>query len=377
MLYHGKIGGVSMSSNDYYTKVKERLIEEIRRYYDAGFIVNVSRITDIIIDKYHIDTSYQIIQSIFKPQDKGQKVRKIPLAELVALCDILQIPISKVSQFENMPSQELNPPWLIPKNPNQDNLPDTLTNPFYYGDYYCYYFKAKPKSNARLGNQFPAKETMIKTAKLKISEKNDFSYATLTETLDTLNFEQNRLLENFVYEGKVYYLSKPNQIYTALMDQDGKHLICLMFDFHNYTKDVMYYRTAAMLTSTIEQHPRPIYQKMIILRSELDLNNDEHLRTLRGMLSLESHKLLVKKEDLAHLINDYPELSHLNHKTEEYASFSEYEILNQQSDMTYEQKKNLILLLRQNSSLNIQNVAGEDFDFSDMVRRIQQEARKL
>lgn len=364
-----------MSNNDYYNKVKERLFDVVNRYEEAGFTINLSKLAEIIRDKYKIDTSYQIIQSIFSNKLINDKVRKIPLAEIVALCDIFQVPVSQICRFENAPSRELNPSWLIPHGTNQDNLPETLTNPFYFGDYYCYYYKEKPFSSAKLGDKYPAKETIIKTAKLSISERSGFSYATLTETNDTLSFAQDRLLERFTYEGKLYYLYKPNQIYGALMDQEGKRLVCLMFDFHNYSKDVMYYRTAAMLTSTIEQHPRPIYQKMIILRTKLDLENDYHLKTLRGMLSLESNKLLVKKDRFDYLAEDYPDLSQLNYKTEEYNSLSENEILNQQSDMTYEQKKDLILLLRQNSSLNIQNVAGEDFDFSDMVKGIQQEAR--
>lgn len=35
---------------------------------------------------------------------------------------------------------------------------------------------------------------------------------------------------------------------------------------------------------------------MIILRNELDLNDNYYQRILRGMLSLESNNLLVKKE---------------------------------------------------------------------------------
>ena len=78
--------------------------------------------------------------------------------------------------------------------------------------------------------------------------------------------------------------------------------------------------------------------------------------------------LLLLKENL--------ELTKFNNISDEYVTFSESEILNQHNDLSYEQKKALILLLRQYSTLNIKNIAGEDNDFADMVKYIQQHAKK-
>ena len=366
-----------MSSNDYYSQVKERLNNVIRRYEEGGYRVNLSKVAEIISTKYHIDTSYTIIKSIFNSKDSisDDKIRKIPLAELAAICDILQVPMNEICKFDTTPAKELAPSWLIPRRTNRESLPEVLTNPFYYGKYYCYYFKTKPISNAMLGNKFAAQESDLRTATLEISEKNGFSYATLTETSDTLNFSKDKVLSHFVCEGKMYYLSKRSQAYAALMDEDGNRLVCLMFDFHNYTKDVMFYRTAAMLTTSTEQYPRPIYQKMIILRTELDLNDEYYQIILRGMLSLESNSLIVKKSVYNRLVSENPDLEKFNSNADECITFIESEILNQHNDLSYEQKKELILLLRQNSHLNIQNIAGEDYDFADMVRHIQQRAK--
>lgn len=367
-----------MFSNDYYSKVKERLNLVVQRYEESGYRVNLSKIAEIISVKYHIDTSYQTVKSIFITKDNSstERIRKISLAEIAAICDILQVPMNEICKFETTPAKELVPSWLIPRGTSRDSLPEVLTNQYYYGDYYCYYFKTKPVSNAKLGNKFAAQESEIRTAKLKIFEKHGFSYATLTETSDTLNFSKDRILSHFVYEGKLYYLSKQNQAYATLMDEQGKHIICLMFDYHNYTKDVMFYRTAAMLTTSTEQYPRPIYQKMIILRTELDLEDEYYQKILRGMLSLESNNLLVKKEVFDNLAKNNSNLLKFNNSPDEYMAFTESEILNQHNDLSYEQKKELILLLRQYSTLNIQNVAGEDYDFADMVRHIQQKAKK-
>ncbi len=367
-----------MSNDAFYNKVKEEINRIVRRYDENGYKVNLAGITDIIINQYHIDTSYTIIKSIFNTKDnpKSNRIRKIPLAELAAICDILQVPMSEICKFDTTPTKELVPSWLIPRKTNRESLPEVLTNPFYYGKYYCYYFKTKPISNAKLGNKFAAQEADLRTATLEISEKHGFSYATLTETSDTPNFSKEGVLCHFVCEGKIYYLSERNQAYAALMDEDGKRIVCLMFDFHNYTKDVMFYRTAAMLTTSTEQYPRPIYEKIVLLRTELDLKDEYHQRILRGMLTLESNKLLVKKQDYECLVKKNPDLQKFNSQTDEYLTFIESEILNQHNDLDYEQKKELILLLRQNSYLNIQNVAGEDYDFADMVRHIQQRAKK-
>ena len=185
-----------------------------------------------------------------------------------------------------------------------------------------------------LGNKFAAQESDLRTATLEISEKNGFSYATLTETSDTLNFSKDKVLSHFVCEGKMYYLSKRSQAYAALMDEDGNRLVCLMFDFHNYTKDVMFYRTAAMLTTSTEQYPRPIYQKMIILRTELDLNDEYYQIILRGMLSLESNSLIVKKSVYNRLVSENPDLEKFNSNADECITFIESEILNQHNDVT-------------------------------------------
>ena len=360
-----------MGYNDqYYKNIKDRLISVVEKYENAGFKVNLYKIFEIISNKYKIDTSYQIIKSIFNYQN--EKVRKIPLPEIVAICDILQVPLNEICRFDSAPTQELNPSWIIPKGTERVALPNLLTNKYYYGKYYCYFYKQKPISNAKLGNKHASLETKIKSAELNIEENDGFTYATLTETSSTKNFEQNDTLENFVYTGKLYYLEKPNQVYTMMMDKEGKRAICLMFDYQNYTKDVMYYRTAAMLTSTMSRHPKPLFEKMIILRKPLNLEDENHLRILRGVLSLESNNLIVKKDIFTKLAKEHKIMNDFEPVYEEYASFNESEIINRRIPWDYNEKKEAILLLRQNSILNIQNVASEDEDFPELMKELQQ-----
>lgn len=359
--------------SEYHLRIKEKLAEVVASYNEAGFSVSFEKISDILAEQYGLEVSVQKLRKMF---DKDDANRKIQLAEAAAICDIFGISLNELCQFPSAPSRELNPSWLIPKGKNTDPASTVLSNRMFHGKYYCYYFKPKMVSNARLGNKCAALETPIHYAELEIGEKSGFSYAELTEKTTSKNSYWANPDEESVYSGKVYLLENPNQVYMMLQDKGGMHFKTVIFEYQNYSKSKMYYRTAAMLTSS-NINKMPIYEKMVILREKLDLSDKTHLELIRGMLTLTSHKVMVKKDVFESMCSIRSELKELPYSLEEYFVFNENEILNHHCDLDYNTKKSDILFLRQNSELPVQSVTVEDEDFHEMIRDFQQELKSM
>ena len=359
--------------SEYHNIIKNKLAAVVQRYNEAGFTVNFERLSDILLSQYSLEVSVQKLRKMFDTQDKN---RKLQLVEVAAICDIFGISMNELCQFPTSPSRELNPSWLISKDKSAEPTQTMLANPMFHGKYHCYYYKPKPLSNARLGNRFAAQETTIHSAELEIEEKNGFSFATLTEKPKTQNLYMAHPEDESVYSGKVYLLENPNQVYMTLQDKGGMHFMTLVFEYQNYSKSKMYYRTAAMLTSS-NINKMPIYEKMVILREKLDLSDKTHLELIRGMLTLTSHKVIVKKDVFKSMCGIRSELKELPYSLEEYFVFNENEILNHHCDLDYNTKKSDILFLRQNSELPVQSVTVEDEDFHEMIRDFQQELKSM
>ncbi len=147
----------------------------------------------------------------------------------------------------------------------------------------------------------------------------------------------------------------------------------LLFDYHDYTKDVLYYRTAAMTTFSEYPHPQqPLFQKMALFRVKQDLTNPETEKMIRGILTLNSNNILVEKSKFNQMILDNPELSKLNHTLKSYYSFNETDILNQKLPWSYNEKINAILQLRQVSTSPAQEIISDDKNFSQYTKAVQQ-----
>ena len=359
--------------SEYHVRIKEKLAAVVKSYNEAGFTVSYEKISYILAEQYGLEVSVQKLRKMF---DKDDATRKIQLAEAAAICDIFGISLNELCQFPSAPSRELNPSWLIPKDKNVEPTHTVLSNPMFHGKYYCYYYKPKMVSNARLGKKCAALETQIHCAELEIGEKSGFSYATLTEKTPFKNTYWAHPDEESVYSGKVYLLENPNQVYMMMQDKGAMHFMTLVFEYQNYAKSIMYYRTAAMLTSS-NFNKMPIYEKMVILREKLDLSDETHLELIRGMLTLTGHKVMVKKDMFESLCGSRSELKELPFSREEYYVFNENEILNHHCDLDYNSKKSSILFLRQNSELPVQSVTVEDEDFHEMIRDFQQELKSM
>ncbi len=355
----------------YYKLIKDRLSEYERTLAAQGYQLIYSQLAANMCTQYNIETSDQKIRAMFSAS--GSSDREIPLAEMVALCHMLHIPIYDICGFPEAPSAEIDPPWLKRINPNDNSGINQLYDEFYLGKYYCYYFSRDYLDNTQLAGKSQAEMANIRAAELTIEHEDCVTTAYYREQFEDSDFYKKTALEQLELKGRVYLLERPKQIYTLLMDSQGKLLFSLLFDYRIYSKDILYYRTAAMTTFSEYPHPQqPLFQKMALFRVKQDLTNPETEKMIRGILTLNSNNILVEKSKFNQMILDNPELSKLNHTLENYYSFNETDILNQKLPWSYNEKINAILQLRQVSTSPAQEIISDDKNFSQYTKAVQQ-----
>ena len=350
----------------YYQRIKERLVKHEQELNSQGFQLIYSQLAENIYNRYNIETSDQKIRAIFSTGND----REIPLAEMVALCHMLHIPIYDLVDFPDAQSVEINPPWI--KTSNNASSITHLDNPYYYGTYYCYYFSRRYLDNTVLADKTQSEAARIRSAKLSINEENGMIIARFKETFIDNDFYNSKPLEQNELSGRVNLVGNSSHFYTMLTDSYGKYIISLLFNYYKYNKDIMYYRTAAMTSVSNYPLPRkPVFQKMLLFRVKQNLNDPETENILRGILTLNSNNIIIEKEKFNQLLNDDNDLSLLSSTSEDYYIFNEDQILNQRLPWSYEDKINKILKLRQHSISPSQEIIQDDKNFSSYIKSMQ------
>lgn len=362
-----------MNENDYYYAIKERLFKWRVDFQNRGYDIVFSQLAIKMEELYHIETTDQKLRAMFTLSKDEKKVRKVPLAEIVALCHMLQIPLNDICEFPNAPSLELNPSWI---RQTKDDLENANVIPFkdshYYGDYYCYYFTSKHISKPLRGNNSAADVCNLEMARLSISEKDGSSYIILQENAQTLDFYQNEYLDEFTLQGRLFLINSLNEVYSVLMDAKGKRIVTVLFDFQEYTKSIMYYRTAARMTVSLNTTHDPLFQKMVMFRVEQDLTNPHICDVIRGILTLNTNDILIKKSEFLKLMEEDPEFEMIFGNEQTYLEFNEKELMNKSLPWSFEDRINRILKLRQKSSQSAYEIVAEEEYFSKFTKSFQQ-----
>lgn len=366
-----------MNENDYYRVIKERLCDWRKDFQEQGYDIIFSKLAANMEKLYHIETTDQKLRAMFTLSNEENKERKVPLAEMVALCHMLQIPLSDICEFPNAPSLELNPPWIKQTgNASKNDNVMPFRDSHYYGDYYCYYFTSRHISKPLRESNSPSDACNIEMAKLNISEKNGMSYVTLQETQQTLYFYQEKYLDQLTLEGRLYLINSLNEVYSVLMDEKGRRIVTLLFDFQKYTKGIMYYRTAARMTVSLNTTHDPLFQKMIMFRVEQDLTDPHICDLIRGILTLNTNDILIKKSEFIKLMEEDPEYEKIYGNEQLYLEFNEKELLNRSLPWSFEERINRILKLRQKSTQSGYEIVAEEEYFSKFAKALQQKNEK-
>lgn len=363
----------AMDNNEwnYNNSIKQKLIAWKMAFETANCDarLNYAAIARKMEDDFRISTSPQKISAMFDPLSK----REVKLQELAALCQMFNIPIQDICEYPNAPVSELNMHGLLHRKNEKQTGIKYLNNPYYGGEYFCYYFQPKHFQDKLK----PVMESAIEEAKLVISIENGHTTVTLTEMRSRKTFFKDRTLPSFTLTGKLYHFESTDMAYSFITDQNGRRAMALMFTFLNVSADVRYYMTVGMMTFSANQTHVPLFQKMAVFRVRQDIqNNPETANVIRGILSLNTCPIIIDEESLAQMVAEDEDINRLvspEKALKKCYIFSETAIRADSffiHDEDIKMKK--MLKLKSNSLYPAHEIVAEPDYFADFIKQYQQ-----
>lgn len=362
------------NDNIYNQKIKERLSEWLDNLRESGFDINFRKLCENLESTYKLKTSEQKLRQMFDPT----KPREIKLAELAALAHMLQIPLSTLCEFPNTPAVTLDRPWIYHKEyKNKRPGISKLMNDFYNGKYFAYYFKPKHFDRIDLGGKEPVSSSVIEEATVEIKLEKGEPYVILKESSITHDFYGQKILDNFILKGKLYLIETPKIAYSFLTDPAARRSIALMFEYRDFSKDILYYRTAAMLTVALNEIHTPLFQKIALFRVPQDLSDTANENIIRGILALNTGPIMIEKNLFEEAKNseEYSryKLKDLEPKEEKtYYIFSEAAIRDSAHNWTADESVEILLKLREMSIFQAHEIVSEPEYFRNFIKDFQQ-----
>lgn len=365
------ISNEESSEWNYNASIKRKLIAWRNAFETANCDakLNYAAIAQKMEEDFRITTSPQKISAMFDPLSK----REVKLQELAALCQIFNIPIQDICEYPNAVASDLELSRLVSRKNAKRPIIKQLSNPFYEGRYYCYYFRPKHFQDKLK----PVEESDIEEALLDICINNGQTTVTLTEMKTSKTFWGDQVLPSFTLTGKLYHFDNTDMAYSFITDATGRRAMALMFTFLNISADIRYYMTVAMMTFSANQTHVPLFQKMAVFRVKQDIhNNSEVSDTIRGILALNTCPIMIDEESLSQLITEDEYIRKLispEKALKKCYVFSEAAI---RSDSFFihdeDEKMQKILKLRKNSLFPAHEIVSEPDYFADFIKHYQQ-----
>ena len=356
----------------FHDKIKQKLHDwqtELR--VEHGLEIDFTALAKVINQRYRIDTSAKILASMFSPPDApdGGDSRKIPLAEMLAVCQELKLPIRDYCVLPSVVAEDTTDdsfvPWL--KKTEKDSAETegvrSMLDPHYFGTYYVYRFQTKQRTPLELEGKNPADGLPLKEYVLTIAEEHGVSYATMssTEEKDTVSLR-----------GRVFLLTRSRQVYARLVDQDGLRVINLQFSYKKYSTDKLMYRTAASLCTTYNQLEAPLFAKLAMFRERQDLSDPEVENIIRGILTLDNRDILVDERAFARLIAQDENYAKLEPKSKSYYVFQESDFANPNLPWDFETRIQRLLQLRRVSELAAHEIVEDSDHMAYFFKQLQE-----
>ena len=353
-----------------YTRlVKKRLIEWKKSFEDqlGGIELNYAGIARTLEQQFGIYVSAALIGKMFVQDDD----REVRLDVLTALAQLFDIPIWEICQHPSSQPSGISVGNLVKwKNKGmRDRQP--ITNKFYEGDYYCYYFYPNHADDSIR----PVEELPLREATLSIRIDNGRTRLAFRQTKSEKGFYGNPL-ETYVLTGDLYRFEQNNIAYGFISNEDGRRLMALMFSYLELATDIRYYMTMGMLTLSLNQTHVPIFQKMAVFRERQNIRDAEQAAVLRGILALNSSPIILDSETCRKLIEEDPiledSISPDKAILKDCMLFSEAAIRSSLFTVSDKyDKTNLLLKVRRNSLLPAHEAIAEEDHFSRFIREYQ------
>ena len=258
--------------------------------------------------------------------------------------------------------------WTCPWG-QRDRQP--ITNKFYEGDYYCYYFLPNHADD----DIRPVDETPIKEATMSIRIDSGRTRLTFRQTKSDKGFYGNAL-EPYVLTGDLYRFEQSDIAYSFISNEDGRRFMALMFSYLEVATDIRYYMTMGMMTLSYNQTHVPLFQKMAVFRERQNLKDAAQAAVLRGILSLNSSPIILDSETCKKLIREDPVLENAfspdKALLKDCMIFSEAAIRSSLFMISDKyDKTELLLKVRRSSLLPAHEIVSEEDFFARFIREYQ------
>ena len=323
-------------------EVKKRIKKQIHDLdHLCGLVLNTKKLVNALeAGTPSIKTTVPTVEAIFDDTDD----RRIPLDVLVGVCNILGINISDVlPQFER---SKLSKSIWEPRSDTIYSGINALPDPFYEGEYFCYYFRPTNLAENVALHKSETETQPILCAKLIIKNRDGITKVDFYEKEEKLSFDGEKKMKELHLNGEAHLFIHMNQVHISLTDAEGLRYMNIMFPYLNLAKDILYYKTAAVFNVSTDPHRYPLFHKMALFRNELNLKDEENVDILRGILSMNSGDLLVEKYKFDALLAEDPLYAEFLRTEEPYYVFCEDMIYAQRTHMDYRQKVDHLMKLR-------------------------------
>ena len=326
----------------------------------------------------NISISEQTYDSLFDPKSKRTS---IDISAVVYICQLLNLSVDQVLAF---PEETLVDQGNEPKFNKFESYFTVLNDENYNGTFYFYTLRYSG-TDSSFYQQYP--DALLK--------QEDFLEGTLTfemqensGSIAKLDYTQNySKFDNTVEARKKSATCIPmlstinNNVYLRFVDNDGR-TYQIVFDRQEFYSGKCYFRIAGMFIETSEHEHYPIFQKMILLRKPL---SSEYYDYIRGALNMNQNTLIISPNKLAELAEKDPEIQefvkYFNQKIQSYKKellvFDENIILSDNSALSTEIRKSILLKLRNHTFSQNQVWIGEDKYAHTIFKKLQQNAEQI
>ena len=161
-------------------------------------------------------------------------------------------------------------------------------------------------------------------------------------------------------------LENVSKIYLFLSAENGNGFMWLLFDDVVLKKRGLYYKEIAMMTHSVSSQAKPIFEKMVLLKQELDPDDKDKEQVIRGILTFDNETILVPADRAEEIIQDEKELAPIFDTEERYYKISKYDIIdNNRLKWDYNKRVEVLLRIMAQSFNHTQAVVDQEKQIHD------------
>lgn len=364
------------TQTDYYKSIRNAFVKRKKEIENCGYSIRYNFLQEYLRKYYRINCDAKTISQLFDAQVKSS----IKPHLIVAMCNILGLDLYSVIQYPQCVDHDYGRNNIQLKDVFKrirvsDDEPDLfdsdegavsfLTNEFYQGEYHCYYYTPIHINNSISSGKYQAEVNTIRQASLKIKRENGETMAYLTE-------KNTQSGVSFTFAGRVLRLKNVNKIYMLLTANNGNGFMWLLFDDLVIKKRSLYYKEIAMMTHSINVASKPIFEKMIITRNEINLNEKYNESLIRGILTFDNETILVPADRVEEICASYKELDSIFDTKETFYKISKYDIIsNNRLKLNYNERAKALLDIMSKSCNPTQSVIDQDENMKNLFFDLQ------